>query len=134
MQGMFGKVKHAAGVMEGFVLLLDCLVVNVVAEDASMESTIKPAEFFWALGDATRYGIVGLLVKQGRLSVSQLMEALDKPQDTVSKHLRVLRELGVVEARQDDTVDARRQLYAIVEKYRVADGVLDFGFCLLRFG
>jgi DNA-binding transcriptional ArsR family regulator len=52
----------------------------------------------------------------------------------VSKHLRVLREAGIVAVERDTGNDARRQLYAVPEPFVVTVGVLDFGFCLLRFG
>src|SRR5204863_4431377 len=52
--------------------------------------------------------ILGLLADSER-SVGELEKQLRLPQPTVSKHLRVLRDAGFVEAR----VDAQRRLYRL---------------------
>ncbi len=49
------------------------------------------------------------LVRDGERSVGELVEALSMSQPAVSKHLRVLREAGLVEAR----VDEQRRLYRL---------------------
>lgn len=48
-----------------------------------------------ALGDPKRILILYLLAEQGRC-VNEICEALDLPQSTVSRHLRVLRERDLV--------------------------------------
>ncbi|MDX9864577.1 MAG: metalloregulator ArsR/SmtB family transcription factor [Anaerolineaceae bacterium] len=48
-----------------------------------------------ALGDPKRILILYLLAEQGHC-VNEICEALDLPQSTVSRHLRVLRERGLV--------------------------------------
>ena len=53
-----------------------------------------------ALADRTRRRIVGLL-RDHELSVSELVEVLAQPQSTVSRHLRVLREAGLLRDRRD---------------------------------
>ena len=65
-------------------------------------------QIFAVLADRTRRDLVqGLL--GGERSVGDLVEALGAPQPTVSRHLRILREAGIVEAR----VDAQRRLYRL---------------------
>lgn len=49
------------------------------------------------------------LVRDGERSVGELVGALSMSQPAVSKHLRVLREAGLVEAR----VDEQRRLYRL---------------------
>src|SRR6266581_5777740 len=49
------------------------------------------------------------LVRGGERSVGELVVALDMSQPAVSKHLRVLRDAGLVEAR----VDEQRRLYRL---------------------
>ena len=49
------------------------------------------------------------ILRGGEASVGELVGALDISQPAVSKHLRVLRDAGVVEAR----VDANRRLYRL---------------------
>ena len=68
-----------------------------------MEST------FGIIAEPSRRAILSLLASSER-SVSELEHALHMPQPSVSKHLRVLREAGFVEAR----VDAQRRVYRIV--------------------
>jgi DNA-binding transcriptional ArsR family regulator len=63
------------------------------------------SDLFDVVADATRRDIVELLNgKSGtptELSVGQLVEALGITQPTVSKHLKVLRESGVVTVREE---------------------------------
>ena len=49
------------------------------------------------------------LLRGGELSVGQLVDALDVSQPAVSKHLKVLRDAGVVDVR----VDANRRVYRL---------------------
>lgn len=58
---------------------------------------------FKALSDDTRLRIVSLLAKCRRVSVSQLVEALEAPQWHVSRHLGRLRQLGIVHAHNSGT-------------------------------
>lgn len=58
---------------------------------------------FRAVDDATRRRLLQLLL-QTELNVSELVEVLRQPQSTVSRHLRVLREAGMVQDRREGTV------------------------------
>jgi DNA-binding transcriptional ArsR family regulator len=49
------------------------------------------------------------LLREGERPVGELVDALAVPQPNVSKHLRVLRDAGLVEAR----VDGRRRVYRL---------------------
>ncbi len=60
--------------------------------------TARPAQVFSALGDETRVKIIKLLSTECELRVDDLTGMLDTPQSTVSHHLRVLKETGLVEA------------------------------------
>ena len=60
------------------------------------------------IAEPTRLRILDLLLAQPR-SVGELTEALEVPQPTTSKHLRVLREAGLVEVRPR----AQRRFYAL---------------------
>jgi DNA-binding transcriptional ArsR family regulator len=64
---------------------------------------------FEVLAEPTRRSILDLLLGAER-SVGELVALLDLSQPAVSKHLRVLRDAGLVEAR----VDAQRRVYRIV--------------------
>ena len=63
---------------------------------------------FEIIAEPNRRAILGLLVSSQQ-SVGEIERQLRMTQPTVSKHLRVLREAGFVEA----TVDAQRRLYRL---------------------
>lgn len=63
---------------------------------------------FDILAEPTRRAILGLLLEEER-SVGDLERSLRLPQPTVSKHLRVLRDAGFVEA----SVSAQRRIYRL---------------------
>jgi DNA-binding transcriptional ArsR family regulator/protein-L-isoaspartate O-methyltransferase len=57
---------------------------------------------FKAMADPTRLRLLQVLSGQ-ELSVSELVEVLRQPQSTVSRHLRTLREAGLIADRRDGT-------------------------------
>ena len=63
---------------------------------------------FEIIAEPNRRAILSLLVSSEQ-SVGEIERQLGMPQPTVSKHLRVLRDAGFVEA----TVDAQRRLYRL---------------------
>jgi DNA-binding transcriptional ArsR family regulator len=63
---------------------------------------------FEIIAEPNRRAILSLLASSQQ-SVGEIERQLRMPQPTVSKHLRVLREAGFVEA----TVDAQRRLYRL---------------------
>lgn len=63
---------------------------------------------FQVLAEPSRQAILDLL-RDGERPVGELVAHLDLSQPAVSKHLRVLREAGMVQAR----ADAQRRLYRI---------------------
>jgi DNA-binding transcriptional ArsR family regulator len=63
---------------------------------------------FEVVAEPNRRAILSLLVSSEQ-SVGEIERQLGMPQPTVSKHLRVLREAGFVEA----TVDAQRRVYRL---------------------
>jgi DNA-binding transcriptional ArsR family regulator len=60
------------------------------------------------LGEPNRRAILDLL-REGERSVGDLVDHMDVSQPAVSKHLRVLKDAGLVEGR----TDAQRRLYRI---------------------
>ena len=67
-----------------------------------MTVTREPAaaSFFQALGDPTRLALLREL-RAGSRHVGELVEALGCPQPKVSRHLKVLKEAGLVRDRRD---------------------------------
>lgn len=84
-----------------------------------------------ALADRTRQRIVKVLLSD-ESSVNELTERLDISQYNTSKHLRVLKEAGIVDVR----ADGQRRQYSISAPFRrriEKEGVtLDFGCCSFR--
>ena len=65
-------------------------------------------EIFTALADPVRRDVLALL-RRGEQPAGTLVETLDLPQPNVSKHLKALREAGLVTIR----VDGPRRLYSL---------------------
>ena len=63
---------------------------------------------FNAIADPVRRQILGLLM-QGEQPAGALVDALKLPQPNVSKHLKALREAGLVQTR----IDGPRRLYSL---------------------
>jgi ArsR family transcriptional regulator, arsenate/arsenite/antimonite-responsive transcriptional repressor len=78
----------------------------------------RRSEFFKALGDRNRQKILHLL-RGGELCVSDLLPHFDILQPTVSTHLLLLEETGLLKVRRD----GRRRLYSIsdVRIYDIMD-------------
>jgi DNA-binding transcriptional ArsR family regulator len=66
---------------------------------------------FEALADPTRRQILALL-RAGERPAGDLVESLGLPQPSVSKHLKTLREAGLVQSR----IDGPRRLYSLDPK------------------
>ncbi len=85
-----------------------------------------------ALADRSRMRIVKVLLKEPH-GVNDLAEALDISQYNVSKHLRILREAGIVDVEPDGT---RREYFIVesfLERLKKEGPVLNFGCCSFRF-
>jgi predicted transcriptional regulator len=84
-----------------------------------------------ALGEETRVRIIGLLI-DAPLDVSEISRRVGVSQYNVSKHLRILREAGLLEVEKT----GRRHLYALPDGVRTLAAestVLDLGCCSFRF-
>lgn len=59
-------------------------------------------EIFKALGDETRLRILYLLIKaNSELCCCELTDSLEVPQYNISRHLRILKQAGLVESRKE---------------------------------
>jgi len=90
------------------------------------------AGFLKALGELNRLRIVRLLLKE-QLGVNQISERLEMSQYNVSKHLRILKEAGLVEMEKE----GQQRLYAVVpglkNQLAASKNVLELGCCTFRF-
>ena len=64
---------------------------------------------FAALGDATRFAIVERLLKAGELPAGDLLDVGAISPPAISRHLKVLRNAGIVEQR----IDKQRRMYSV---------------------
>lgn len=69
-------------------------------------SVERTAPLFAALGDPTRLRIVARLSGDGPSSIAQLTDAVDVSRQAVSKHLRVLEDVGLI----DSTFEGRERI------------------------
>lgn len=64
---------------------------------------------FAALGDSTRFAIVDRLLNEGELSAGDIAKGAPISPPAFSRHLKVLREVGLLEQR----TDKQRRLYSV---------------------
>jgi DNA-binding transcriptional ArsR family regulator len=85
-----------------------------------------------ALAEQNRMRILGLLLKD-RLSVNEIVHRVNVSQYTVSKHLKILREAGLVEVEKN----GKQRLYAVAANLKshlkTNANVLELGCCSFRF-
>ena len=91
------------------------------------------SEVLKALSDETRWRVVRLLLEEERAKVTELASRLSVIQPTMSKHLRILREAGIVVSEKEGTTVWCR--VAPDFRQRLGDGgqILDLGCCTFRF-
>src|SRR5690349_422984 len=68
---------------------------------AAARATKTAAPLFAALGDETRLRVVSRLCEEGPLSIAKLTEGSSVSRQAVTKHLRVLEEVGLVHGARD---------------------------------
>lgn len=86
------------------------------------EAAEELARTFRALADPTRVAIVNRLASGNTVCVCDLTAAFELSQPTVSHHLRILRDAGLVEAERRGTFAYYRLVPAAIEELR---GVFD---------
>jgi ArsR family transcriptional regulator, arsenate/arsenite/antimonite-responsive transcriptional repressor len=86
------------------------------------EAAVEVADRFHALADPTRVAIVNRLSGADELCVCDLTAAFDLSQPTVSHHLKILREAGLVESSRRGTWAYYRLVPEAVEALRGALG------------
>jgi DNA-binding transcriptional ArsR family regulator len=69
----------------------------------------RKADVYAAIADPTRRALLVRLAEEGEKKVSELVEPFSISQPAVSKHLRILRDAGLVRSRKA----GRLRLYAI---------------------
>lgn len=80
------------------------------------QSVFAPDRVFQALADATRLRCLLLLAENGELCVCELVHALELSQPKISRHLKLLRDSGLV-------ADRRERIWV---HYRIAPDLPDW--------
>jgi ArsR family transcriptional regulator, arsenate/arsenite/antimonite-responsive transcriptional repressor len=75
----------------------------LVVQALSIEQAAVIAPMFKALGDPVRLRLMSMIASQPEACVCELTEAFDLSGPTISHHLRVLREAGLVECERRGT-------------------------------
>ncbi|MBO9469354.1 metalloregulator ArsR/SmtB family transcription factor [Endozoicomonas sp. G2_2] len=73
--------------------------MNAATADATTAAV--PEAIFQALADSTRLRCLALIVNHGELCVCELVHALELSQPKISRHLKLLREAGLVADRRE---------------------------------
>lgn len=89
-----------------------------------------PVAVFAMLGSELRWQMVKMLAGGATRSASELAAELGRDFDGVSKHLRLMREAGVLASQPG--ADRRHTHYFIPVAFRREAGILDFGVCRVR--
>ncbi len=90
-------------------------------------------EVLKALSDETRWRIVHILLEEETANVTDLAVRLKVLQPTMSKHLRILRDAGVVVSEKEGTTVWCRVTPEFRQKLRNGKQILDLGCCTFRF-
>ena len=76
------------------------------------ESIANVAKFLRIISDPKRLEII-LLLKDGEKNSAEIQEAIDKPQPTVSQHLKILRNNNLIVTEKKDRI----KYYSIKDKF-----------------
>jgi len=102
--------------------------MNLSSDKEHEPRQVDCADKLKALSDATRLAAMEALM-DGPLHVGELAARLAVEQSLLSHHLRVLREMGLLEA----TRDGKAVLYALASGVEGRDRTLQLGCCRLSF-
>jgi ArsR family transcriptional regulator len=97
------------------IATLPALCCGPATESLAVHERDQLAAQFKALADPTRVGIVNTLAQADEVCVCNLTAVFQLSQPTISHHLRILREAGLVES-------SRRGTWAY---YRLVPGAID---------
>ena len=104
------------------IATLPAVCCGPATEPLAVHERDQLAAQFNALADPTRVGIVNALSAAGEVCVCNLTAAFDLSQPTISHHLRILRESGLVEATRRGTWAYYRVVPGAIEALRGALG------------
>jgi DNA-binding transcriptional ArsR family regulator len=103
---------------------------------AKRSKSMSPAEACRLLGETSRWKIIRALLSHGPMAIRDLASVAGRPRDTVSKHVHLLREHGLLQRSEKTSSDKRVEYFELAPDWRVEGDplALDFGECQVRFG
>jgi DNA-binding transcriptional ArsR family regulator len=107
--GAAPKARHSIGIADSRLgnRLIFCL--RYITSNAYMSAVAPQTDTFLAVADPTRRAILNLL-REGERPAGDLVRAFpDASQPGISRHLRVLRESGLVDVKRDQ----QRRIYSL---------------------
>jgi ArsR family transcriptional regulator len=104
------------------VAILPVICCGPATEPLAVHERDQLAARFKALADPTRVGIVNALAQADEVCVCNLTDAFGLSQPTISHHLRILRQAGLVEASRRGTWAYYRLVPGAVDALRAALG------------
>lgn len=104
------------------IATLPAVCCGPATEPLAIHERDQLAAQFNALADPTRVGIVNALSAAEEVCVCNLTAAFDVSQPTISHHLRILREAGLVDATRRGTWAYYRLVPGAIEALRGALG------------
>ena len=99
---------------------------------SDVPTDLNPLAVLAALANPQRWQTVGLMARGETLTINGLVETTKRSYKSVHKDMDVLYAAGAVAVRYGE--DKRVGLFYVAEKYRPQLGVVDYGFCAVRFG
>lgn len=91
-----------------------------------------PVAVLAALANVNRWQMVAQMATGAELTIAGVAQATGRGYKAVHKDLTILWSSGAVAVRFGE--DKRLGLYHVAEQYRPQPGVVDYGFCAVRFG
>lgn len=96
-----------------------------------MRTTRATIAFFQAMSDPTRQQILSLLEKSDKVCVNDLVRGLNASQPTVSKHLAILKNAGLVTAEKEGqqvfySLNSRRIRHSCMKYFSMFSCCSDF--------
>src|ERR671916_2534957 len=102
------------------IAILPAICCGPEAEPLEVHERDQLAAKFKALADPTRVAIINCLSVADEVCVCNLTDAFDLSQPTISHHLKILREAGIVTAKRRGTWAYYRLVPEGVEELRAA--------------
>jgi DNA-binding transcriptional ArsR family regulator len=125
----FGLWRAAVG--HSFVVMDDSTSPAPAGSgNAPTTPPLNAPDFFFALGSELRWAIFLLLADGKPRTATDVAAVLKRDFDGVSKHMRLMREAGVLSV--GPTEDRRYVFFTIAPERRKEAGVLDYGLCTIR--